>query len=106
MGAELTTLDACSIRILFSISDLDASEAEAEAYEDDAAVEGSVAEEPAAEDDAESGFPIETTITVTKPGQGALTIDAVAEGAFSFCAGKHESTCDAERRTLELGTQS
>lgn len=66
-----------SIRLIFSISDLDAVP-EADEYDPEAA--------PPVEEDGEHGpteesFPVETAITITKPGvDGALTIDAVAQG--------------------------
>jgi hypothetical protein len=75
-----------SIRILFSISDLDAEqEHDAEEFVDEESADagsGGVGDE---ESDtpggpSEGSFPVETTITVTKPGQGALTIDACAQG--------------------------
>ncbi|KAL8281405.1 hypothetical protein RQP46_006089 [Phenoliferia psychrophenolica] len=76
-----------SIRILFSISDIDAPQDEA-SFEDEASAEVQEGDEPTEETDGEGSdesFPIETTITVTKKGQGALTIDAVVEdGIFNI----------------------
>jgi len=63
------------IRLIFSISDLDAEQDSVLPEEED---------QVEAEDDtpgpSEESFPVETSITITKPNQGALTIDAVAQG--------------------------
>ncbi|KAK4700154.1 hypothetical protein P7C70_g6100, partial [Phenoliferia sp. Uapishka_3] len=77
-----------SIRLLFSISDLDAGDVEPESF-DEAEADGAVAEpteSEGAEEEGEASFPVEATITVTKSnGGGALTIDAVAQdGLFSI----------------------
>lgn len=63
------------IRLIFSISDLDAEHEEVLAEEEEPVEEDA---EPAGP--SEDSFPVETAITITKPGQGALTIDAVAQG--------------------------
>lgn len=85
-----------SIRIIFSISDLDAEAPEADEYiqegEDaaegldatsnaDAAGDTTAASSAGGGGPSEDSFPVETSITITKTGtQGALTIDAVAQG--------------------------
>lgn len=73
-----------SIRLIFSISDLDA-EAEADEYlepeEGADAGSGGVGDEALGGPSDES-FPVETSITITKAGGGALSIDAVAQGAL------------------------
>lgn len=89
-GTEWTR-NANSIRMIFSISDLDAEAPEADEYvegaeQDTAAAadagSGGVGEESAVGGPSEDSFPVEASITVTKAGQqGALTIDAVAQGA-------------------------
>ncbi|GAA5855204.1 hypothetical protein JCM8547_008982 [Rhodosporidiobolus lusitaniae] len=74
-----------SIRLIFSISDLDAdpdaSSDPAFAEEESAdAGSGGVGEEAAGgAATGEQSFPVETSITITKPSGGALTIDAVAQ---------------------------
>jgi hypothetical protein len=79
----LVTFPLNSIRIIFSISDLDAEqEADSEAYlEEEGADAGD--EEGGSSDES---FIIETAILITKPGGGALAIDAVARGAFGSSA--------------------
>jgi hypothetical protein len=90
---KLTFLVTHSIRLIFSISDLDAVP-EAEEYDPEAA--------PAVEEDGEHGpteesFPVETAITITKAGvDGALTIDAVAQGEFERVEGKTERAADED----------
>lgn len=83
---------ATSIRIIFSISDLDAEAPEADEYlqEGEESATGAAGGADAGPDDAvgaggggpsEDSFPVETSITVTKTGTpGALSIDAVAQG--------------------------
>ncbi|CEQ40302.1 SPOSA6832_01929 [Sporobolomyces salmonicolor] len=69
-----------SIRLIFSISDLDA-EHDVEPYVDEEAADagsGGVGDESVSP--SEQAFPVETSITITKPSGGALTIDAVAQG--------------------------
>ncbi|GAA5834741.1 hypothetical protein JCM11251_003650 [Rhodosporidiobolus azoricus] len=73
-----------NIRLIFSISDIDAEnettaadyeQVDAEAASPDSGSGGVGEEAPA----AEPGFPVETSITITKPSGGALTIDALAQ---------------------------
>ncbi|GAA6039871.1 hypothetical protein JCM8097_006772 [Rhodosporidiobolus ruineniae] len=73
-----------SIRLIFSISDLDAEQdAPAAAFDSEAegsspdAGSGGVGEEAAGAE--EQSFSVETSIMITKPSGGALTIDAVAQ---------------------------
>ncbi|ORY92505.1 mitochondrial glyco protein [Leucosporidium creatinivorum] len=72
-----------SIRLIFSISDLDAVP-EADEYDPEAAP--TAVEEDGEHGPTEESFPVETAITITKPGvDGALTIDAVAQdGLFTI----------------------
>ncbi|GAA5890489.1 hypothetical protein JCM5296_005061 [Sporobolomyces johnsonii] len=74
-----------NIRLIFSISDLDA-EHDAEPYVDeDGADAGSGGVGDEAVSASEQAFPVETSITITKPSGGALTIDAVAQdGLFTI----------------------
>lgn len=70
---------SCSIRLIFSISDIDA---EADGMNELASEEESsesTAEVPA---DELGPVAVETQIVVSKESGGALTIDAVAEGEF------------------------
>lgn len=68
--------------MIFSISDLDAEQEVPEAFAEEAADAGSggLGDEAAA-GPSEQNFPVETSITITKPSGGALTIDAIAQGA-------------------------
>lgn len=70
-----------SIRIIFSISDLDAdADIPAEAYDEETGADagsGGLGDEAAG---TAPGLPIETSITITKQAGGAVTIDAVAQG--------------------------
>ncbi|GAA6013988.1 hypothetical protein JCM10207_000197 [Rhodosporidiobolus poonsookiae] len=75
------TFGSENIRLIFSISDLDADAAEAPAaeFEDSASADagsGGVGDEAPGQ---ERTFAVETSITITKPSGGALTIDAVAQ---------------------------
>ncbi|TNY18079.1 mitochondrial glyco protein [Rhodotorula diobovata] len=75
-----------SIRMIFSISDLDAEQEVPEAFAEEAADAGSggLGDEAAA-GPSEQNFPVETSITITKPSGGALTIDAIAQdGLFTI----------------------
>lgn len=77
-----------SIRLIFSISDLDAEQDLPEAFQDEEAADagsGGLGDEAAAA--TETSFPVETSITITKPSGGALTIDAIAQGAWLFPGG-------------------
>lgn len=74
---------ARSIRLIFSISDLDAEQDLPEAFQDEEAADagsGGLGDEAAAA--SETSFPVETSITITKPSGGALTIDAIAQGGW------------------------
>ncbi|GAA5895127.1 hypothetical protein JCM8208_000121 [Rhodotorula glutinis] len=76
-----------SIRMIFSISDLDAEQEVPEAFAEEGADAGSggVGEEAAADGPSEQNFPVETSITITKSTGGALTIDAIAQdGLFTI----------------------
>ncbi|BGP15693.1 Mitochondrial acidic protein mam33 [Rhodosporidiobolus nylandii] len=77
------TFGSEDIRLIFSVSDLDAQPDASEAYPDAADSpdhgSGGVGEEAPAAAGAESSFPVETSITITKPSGGAVTIDAVAQ---------------------------
>ncbi|GAA5901735.1 hypothetical protein JCM6882_006053 [Rhodosporidiobolus microsporus] len=83
------TFGSENIRLIFSISDLDAdSDVPPSVYDDaDASASSSSSSSPDAGsggvgDEAPAGeqsFPVETSITITKPSGGALTIDAVAQ---------------------------
>lgn len=70
-----------SIRIIFSISDLDAdADIPADAYDEETGADagsGGLGDEAAGN---APGVPIETSITITKQAGGAVTIDAVAQG--------------------------
>ncbi|GAA5968959.1 hypothetical protein JCM11641_000792 [Rhodosporidiobolus odoratus] len=79
-----------SIRLIFSISDLDASpedaaaeDTESGAFEEDASPDagsGGVGEEaPEKAGGAEQSFPVETSIAITKKSGGGMVIDAVAQ---------------------------
>ncbi|BGP55154.1 hypothetical protein JCM8202_002787 [Rhodotorula sphaerocarpa] len=74
------------IRMIFSISDLDAEQDVPEAFQDEEAADagsGGLGDEAAGS--SESSFPVETSITVTKQSGGAMTIDAVAQdGLFTI----------------------
>jgi len=96
------------IRMLFSIADID-SPAEPEFT----AEEGEAASETESQD---ASFPIRTSVTVTKLGKGALSIDAIVQdGAFivdniSFykdetLANDVTSEADWKRRGLYIGPQ-
>ncbi|POY70111.1 hypothetical protein BMF94_6885 [Rhodotorula taiwanensis] len=75
-----------NIRLIFSISDLDAEQDLPEAFQDEEAADagsGGLGDEAAAA--TETSFPVETSITITKPSGGALTIDAIAQdGLFTI----------------------
>ncbi|KAI5477617.1 hypothetical protein MNV49_006104 [Pseudohyphozyma bogoriensis] len=83
-GADEVTLTRTfgneNIRVIFSISDLDAEQAEEFAPAENELAEG----DEAHHGQTENSFPIEVNITVTKEGkgQGALVIDAVAQDGF------------------------
>ncbi|BGO91157.1 hypothetical protein NBRC10512_005749 [Rhodotorula toruloides] len=75
-----------NIRIIFSISDLDAdADIPAEAYDEETGADagsGGLGDEAAG---TAPGLPIETSITITKQAGGAVTIDAVAQdGMFTI----------------------
>ncbi|GJN88931.1 hypothetical protein Rhopal_001902-T1 [Rhodotorula paludigena] len=75
-----------NIRLIFSISDLDAEQDVPEAYAEEEGADvgsGGVGDEAAGP--SEHNFPVETSITITKNSGGALTIDAVAQdGLFTI----------------------
>ncbi|GAA5990934.1 hypothetical protein JCM10908_000087 [Rhodotorula pacifica] len=74
------------IRLIFSISDLDAEQDLPEAFQDEEAADagsGGLGDE--AVGSSETSFPVETSITITKPSGGAMTIDAIAQdGLFTI----------------------
>ncbi|BGP24204.1 regulatory protein suaprga1 [Rhodotorula toruloides] len=76
-----------NIRIIFSISDLDAdTDIPAEAYDEEAGADsgsGGLGDEAATNE--APGLAIETSVTITKQAGGAVTIDAVAQdGMFTI----------------------
>ncbi|KAM0787415.1 hypothetical protein ACM66B_003498 [Microbotryomycetes sp. NB124-2] len=79
-----------SIRLIFSISDLDAEPEADEAFVEDENASADVGSggvgEEAAVGPSDESFPVETSITITKQGvEGALSIDAVAQdGMFTI----------------------
>ncbi|GAA96031.1 uncharacterized protein L969DRAFT_19728 [Mixia osmundae IAM 14324] len=101
-----------SIKLLFSIADLD-NQANEDGMEDESATaetdeEGNDLEEP--------GFPVRTSITINKPEGGALTIDAIAQdGVFvidniafysdALLASELTAEADWKRRGLYIGPQ-
>lgn len=104
-----------SIQVLFSIADLDAPNPanETQATQDEA----EASEEASAEADEEPSFPVRAAITISKgPGQGGLTVDAVAEdGLFVIDAvafyGDEKQALDMsaegdwKRRALYMGPE-
>lgn len=67
--------------MIFSISDLDAEQDLPEAFQDEEAADagsGGLGDEAVGA--SETSFPVETSITITKPSGGAMTIDAIAQG--------------------------
>ncbi|GAA5881258.1 hypothetical protein JCM3774_002866 [Rhodotorula dairenensis] len=74
------------IRLIFSISDLDAEQDLPEAFQDEEAADagsGGLGDEAVGA--SETSFPVETSITITKPSGGAMTIDAIAQdGLFTI----------------------
>jgi len=96
-----------SIRVLFSIADIDTPQ-EAPEYEADG--------EPAPEEEEHSGAPIRVSVTISKPKSGALSIDCVTQdGGFgidnvSFYGDSKLATeltpeADWSRRGLYIGPQ-
>ncbi|KAG8895624.1 Mitochondrial acidic protein mam33 [Tulasnella sp. 403] len=96
-----------TIRVLFSIADIDAPQEAPELDEDGQPVES---------DDANAVFPIRCAITITKPDMGALSIDCVAEeGNFAIdnvsyyvdakLATELTAEADWRRRGLYIGPQ-
>ncbi|BGP39560.1 Mitochondrial acidic protein mam33 [Rhodotorula kratochvilovae] len=74
-----------SIRMIFSISDLDAEQDVPEEYTEEGADAGSGGVGDEAAGPSEHNFPVETSITITKTTGGALTIDAIAQdGLFTI----------------------
>lgn len=74
----------------FSIADIDAEQDELDAFGEDELTEESadqgsgeeklVGEDGEEGDEDQGGLPVRAAIVITKPGTGALSIDAVAEG--------------------------
>jgi len=96
-----------SVRVLFSIADIDSTQDDPEYVE-----EGAESEEA----EVEHSFPVRVGITITKPTTGALSVDAVAgDGAFvieniSFyqdakLATELTAEADWKRRGLYIGPQ-
>ena len=87
-----------SIRLIFSISDIDAESDMAElASEEESA--GADAEVPA---DELGPVAVETQIVVSKPSGGALTIDAVAEGESPFSLANFKFALETTEENPEL----
>lgn len=96
-----------SIRVIFSIGDIDAEQDEAFPEDDeeeqpeesaDAGSGGEGDEKMDPEDGEEPSFPVRAAITITKDGvEGALSIDAVAQGQSLFPVSSH--------RGIEVGTR-
>ncbi|KAG0658223.1 Mitochondrial acidic protein mam33 [Rhodotorula mucilaginosa] len=80
------TFGSEQIRLIFSISDLDAEQDLPEAFQDEEAADagsGGLGDEAVGA--SETSFPLETSITITKPSGGAMTIDAIAQdGLFTI----------------------
>ena len=94
-----------SIRVIFSIGDIDAEQDE-EAFDEEVSEEsadqgsGGEGDEKSGEDSEDVSFPVRAAITITKAGsKGALSIDAVAQGMI--CSSLSSTLTDTScRRTL------
>lgn len=105
-------LTICRIQVLFSLADLDAPSPQPQQPVAEQE-EGEMLEE----EDSEPEFPVRAAITISKgPGQGALTVDAVAEDglfvidAVSFYKNDKEALDmsaegDWKRRALYMGPE-